>query len=63
MKYYNSETLKSKFYKLSRVKQIDILWAALDMMNQYNGRGRWECVFLALGYEYVTEGKYKLQTE
>lgn len=39
------------FYKKSAKIQTEILWAALDYMNQYNGRTKWLCVAMAMGYD------------
>lgn len=48
MKNYTSQDLINKYNKLSSSKQVEILWAALDYMNAYNGRTRGDCVVLAM---------------
>jgi hypothetical protein len=50
-KYYTYEEISKKFFNLTKNKQIDILYEALDYMQQYNGRTRFECISLAMGYE------------
>ena len=55
-----SDDLVKKFNRLPNKVKLELLWEALDMMNQYNGRTRWHCVAIAMGYEldYVKiEGK------
>lgn len=47
-----------EFYELSGGEQVKVLWDALDFMQQYNGRSRYDCIILAMGYELVDEGKY-----
>jgi len=49
-KTYTIEYIKIKFQQLNKAEQINILWSALDYMNQYNGRTKWECVALGMGY-------------
>ena len=31
--------------------KVEILFEALDIMQQYNGRSVWYCIALAMGYE------------
>lgn len=47
----------NELYNKKRNK-VEILWEALDYMQQYNGRSKVDCVALALGYE-DTEGLAK----
>lgn len=51
MKKYTETEIRTIFAKLSKTKKIEILWEALNYMQQYNGRSRFKCVALAMGYE------------
>jgi hypothetical protein len=57
-KYYTSEQILDKFYKLSSDEQAEIFWDALNNMQQYNGRTKVLCIALAMGYDN-TEGDNK----
>lgn len=37
-----------KFEKLSNIKKVDVLFSALEYMQQYNGRTINECIKLAM---------------
>lgn len=37
----------------TKAKLIEVLYEALDLMNQYNGRSHMYCIAVALGYEAV----------
>jgi GR25 family glycosyltransferase involved in LPS biosynthesis len=50
-KYYSSEQIQAKFNKLTKDKKIEVLYDAIDVMNQYNGRSRFLCIAIAMGYE------------
>lgn len=50
-KYYTGEYIQSQFNKLTKDKKIEVLWDALDMMQQSNARTRFMCIALAMGYE------------
>lgn len=52
-KYYTLDEIKKEF--ATKKDKVSILWDALDYMQSYNGRSRWYCVALAMGYEN-TEG-------
>ena len=41
--------LLDKYEKLSYQKKFEVLWSALDYMEQYNGRSKYDCIVLALG--------------
>lgn len=45
------EKVQQIYYKLSKAKREQVLWDALDYMEQYNGRSKWECIALALNIE------------
>jgi hypothetical protein len=51
MKNFTEQQLKDKFEKLSKPVKIQILWDALDIMQQFNGRTKLVCVFFAMGYD------------
>lgn len=46
----NLSAINQEFNSLRSVKKADILWDAIDYMQQYNGRSRMYCVALAMGY-------------
>lgn len=50
-KYYSSSEIEAEYNKLSAIKQVNILWVALDYMQQYNGRAKFKCIALAMGYD------------
>lgn len=54
----NTEELILRFEKLSAKRRCEILWIALDIMHQYNGRHKHACICLAMGYvlTYDEEG-------
>jgi len=62
MKKYTETQIRKEFSKFSKNKQIEILWDALDYMQQYNGRSRFLCVALAMGYDN-TEGEHNTYTK
>jgi len=49
-KCYNSLHIQNQFSKLTKDKKIGILWDALDIMQQFNGRSRFDCIVIAMGY-------------
>jgi hypothetical protein len=51
VKYYTSEHVSQEFGKLTKDQKINILYEAIDIMQQYNGRSRFLCIAMALGYE------------
>ena len=52
-KLYTENYLELKFNKLKKDEKIDILYEALDYMQQYNGRSRFTCIAMAMGYENI----------
>lgn len=50
-KKYTSEQIQNKYDRLSLKKKNKILYEAIDIMNQYNGRTRFLCIAMAMGYE------------
>ncbi len=51
MKNYTSEQIQTKFQKLTKDKKIEVLYEALDFMQAYNGRSRFLCIAMAMGYD------------
>lgn len=45
-----------KFNALKARDKIQILWDAIDVMQQYNGRTKKQCVAIAMGYEETENG-------
>jgi hypothetical protein len=58
IRYYYESEITGQFHKLSKKKQAEILWDALDYMQQYNGRSKFLCVAMAMGY-VNNEGDHK----
>ena len=50
-KQFTHDQIAREFSKLTQVKQIEVLYEALDYMQSYNGRSRFMCIALAMGYE------------
>ena len=49
--YYTAEFIQNEFDRLSFQNQSNILYHALDYMQQYNGRSKFLCIAMAMGYE------------
>lgn len=49
-KFLTSEQIQEKFRKLTGPKKIEILYDALDYMQQYNGRSKFLCIAMAMGF-------------
>ncbi len=50
-KFYTWQDISSKYGKLTRDKKIEVLSSAIDYMQQYNGRTKWTCIAMAMGYK------------
>lgn len=50
-KYYTSEHISNEFEKLTKDKKISVLYDAIDYMQSYNGRSRFLCIAMAMGYD------------
>jgi hypothetical protein len=48
----------NKFETLPATKKVNIMRGALDLMNQYNGRNNYQCIFMAMGYQEDDEGRW-----
>lgn len=46
----NTGDVLAKFNQLSWKNQANVLYEAIDFMQQYNGRSRADCICLAMGY-------------
>lgn len=57
---YTSDYILKKFNRLSNSKKVDVLYEALDNMQQYNGRSKFDCIAMAMGYktEFGENDKY-----
>jgi hypothetical protein len=51
VKYYTEEHIRDEFDKLTKDKKISVLYEAIDIMQQYNGRSRFLCIAMAMGYK------------
>ena len=60
--YYSEDQIQEEFNSLPNHQKIEMLWEALDYMQQYNGRSRFTCLALAMGYENW-EGEHNTYTK
>ena len=51
MKYYTTEQISKKFESLTKDKKISVLDDAIDYMSQYNGRTKFLCIAMAMGFD------------
>jgi len=51
LKNYTSTEIHREFLDLSLEKRNKILYDAIDYMQSYNGRSRFLCIAMAMGYE------------
>ena len=51
----NKMNFVEKYESLSDKQKVELLWLALDYMNQYNGRTKTECLTLAMEDIYGSE--------
>jgi hypothetical protein len=54
----NYDKVLEKFSTLTKKKQVDVLFSAIDYMNQYNGRTTNDCIVLAMAKDYETGMKF-----
>lgn len=50
MKYYTSEEISKQYNKMTKDEKIQVLDIAIDYMQQYNGRSKFLCIAMAMGY-------------
>ena len=50
-KYYTAYQIITKFEKMPKNLKIKVLYEALDIMQSYNGRSRFLCIAMAMGYQ------------
>ena len=50
-KYYTSEEISKKYATLSLKEKNEVLYEAIDYMQSYNGRSRFLCIAMAMGYD------------
>lgn len=55
-KYYTSSQVSEAYSKLSDKQKVEVLSSALDYGLQFNGRSRFLCIAMAMGY-HNTEGE------
>tara|TARA_R110001592_G_scaffold162601_1_gene396191 strand:+ start:2958 stop:3152 length:195 start_codon:yes stop_codon:yes gene_type:complete len=51
MENYTSEQIQTEFNNLTKDKKIEVFNGALSIMQQYNGRSKFLCIAMAMGYE------------
>lgn len=54
-KYYSNNELLAEFKKLDDRQTAIVLNDALDYMEEYNGRSKFTCIMMAMGYENTHE--------
>ena len=54
-KYVSHIEVSAEYNKLSLAKKNQVLYEAIDIMQSYNGRTRFDCIAKAMGYSN-TEG-------
>ena len=52
---YTRQQLLKMYDSYSYRDKCIILYNALDVMQQYNGRSRWSCIFIAMGYKEMSD--------
>lgn len=55
---YTSQEISTKYDNLSYKEKAEVLYGALDYMSQFNGRTKFLCIALAMGYDNIDEGLY-----
>lgn len=56
------DILYDRIMKLPRANVVNLMWDALDYMQQWNGRSRGTCIAMAMGGKEVKEGCWELPT-
>ena len=57
-KYYTGEEISKKYAALSLEEKNEVLYEAINYMQAYNGRSRFLCITMAMGYDnYVGDDK------
>ncbi len=51
MKLYTSTEISDSYQKLTKDKKIEVLYEAIDYMQSYNGRSRFLCIAMAMGFD------------
>ena len=52
---YTKSALRLKYENLVDTAKVVFLTSAIDYMQQYNGRSKWDCIFYAMGYVEANE--------
>ena len=53
VKYYTSDDIMKKYGQLTFREKNTILYEALDYMQSYNGRSKFLCIAMAMGYDNI----------
>lgn len=61
-KFYSYSHIQKEYSKKTKDDKISILLEALNFMQSYNGRSRFLCIAMAMGYENF-EGKENTYTK
>lgn len=56
-KFYSYTQIQKEYAKMTKDQKISILISALDYMQAYNGRTKFLCIAMAMGYENFEGGE------
>lgn len=57
-KHYTTEEISKKYASMSLKEKNEVLYEAISYMQSYNGRSRFLCIALAMGYDSNDEDTY-----
>ena len=57
IKYYTRKEIAKEYNELTHKERCSILYDALGCMEEYNGRSKFKCISIAMGYDNV-EGEH-----
>lgn len=60
--YFKNEDLLMEFNQLNDKQTVSVLYDALNYMEEYNGRSKFTCIMMAMGYQN-TEGEKDMWTK
>jgi hypothetical protein len=52
--------IEAELSKKNNQEMYDLMWDALDNMQAYNGRSKFTCIAMAMGYECYEENNGKM---
>ena len=54
----STKDIQTEFSKKIKSEKIEILFEAIDNMQEYNGRSKLTCIAIAMGYDFDGVGGY-----